>query len=88
MGLMNLVELHLNSNNLNEIDLEEIFNNFKMIKGLYIENNILTNIINLDALKNKDNFSELFIQNNKLDSEMKNKIKQLINEVKNIKIKY
>ena len=88
MGLINLVELHLNSNNLNEIDLEEIFNNFKMIKGLYIENNILTNIINLDALKNKDNFSELFIQNNKLDSEMKNKIKQLINEVKNIKIKY
>ena len=88
MDLMNLVELHLNSNNLNEIDLEEIFNNFKMIKGLYIENNILTNIINLDALKNKDNFSELFIQNNKLDSEMKNKIKQLINEVKNIKIKY
>ena len=88
MGLINLVELHLNSNNLNEIDLEEIFNNFKMMKGLYIENNILTNIINLDALKNKDNFSELFIQNNKLDSEMKNKIKQLINEVKNIKIKY
>ena len=88
MGLINLVELHLNSNNLNEIDLEEIFNNFKMIKGLYIENNILTKIINLDALKNKDNFSELFIQNNKLDSEMKNKIKQLINEVKNIKIKY
>ena len=88
MGLINFVELHLNSNNLNEIDLEEIFNNFKMMKGLYIENNMLTNIINLDALKNKDNFSELFVQNNNLDSEMKNKIKQLINEVKNINIKY
>ena len=88
MGLINLVELRLKCNNLNEIDLEEIFNNFKMMKGLYIENNMLSNIINLDVIKNKDNFSELFVQNNNLDSEMKNKIKQLINEVKNINIKY
>ena len=49
---------------------------------------MLSNIINLDVIKNKDNFSELFVQNNNLDSEMKNKIKQLIDEVKNIKIKY